>query len=47
MTSEEDVWDIPVYLTTIAHTALLTPAQTAGLGRMDARLFAAGKLGAQ
>jgi len=45
MTSEEDVWDIPHHLVAIAHVPLLTPAMIAGLGRIDARLFAAGQLG--
>ena len=45
ITSEEDVWTIPEYLTTISHTPLLTPSMTARLNRMDARLFAAGKVG--
>ena len=45
ITSEEDVWAIPEYLTTISHTPLLTPSMTARLNRMDARLFAAGKVG--
>jgi hypothetical protein len=47
MTSEEDVWAIPEYLTTIAHSQLLQPHQAARLSRMDARLFAAGRHGAQ
>jgi hypothetical protein len=45
MTSGEDPWAIPEYLTTIAHTDLLTPAMIGRLSRMDARLFAAGQLG--
>ena len=45
MTSEEDVWAIPEYLTTIAHTPLLSPRLIPGLRRVDGRLFAAGKLG--
>ena len=45
ITSEDDVWAIPEYLATIAHTPLLTPAMIAHLARMDARLFAAGQLG--
>ena len=45
MTAEENVWAIPEYLTTIAHTPLLTPRIAAGLGRVDGRLFAAGLVG--
>jgi hypothetical protein len=45
MTAEEDVWMVPEYLCEIAHTPLLPPAVEARLGRVDARLFAAGKLG--
>jgi len=45
MTAEEDVWEIPHYLTSIGHTPLLTPVLTRGLNRVDARLQAAGKLG--
>jgi hypothetical protein len=45
MTSEEDVWAIPEYLTTIYHTPLLRPRLAARLGKVDARLFAAGLVG--
>ena len=45
MTAEEDVWMVPEYLCEIAHTPLLPPAVEAHLGRVDGRLFAAGKLG--
>jgi len=45
MTATEDVWAIPEYLTTIAHTPLLGPTQIAKLGRVDPRLFAAGLVG--
>jgi hypothetical protein len=45
MTAEEDVWMVPEYLCEIAHTPLLPPAVEARLERVDARLFAAGKLG--
>jgi hypothetical protein len=45
MTAEEDVWMAPEYLCEIAHTRLLPPAVEAHLGRVDNRLFAAGKLG--
>jgi hypothetical protein len=45
MTKEEDVWDIPRYLTTIYHTPLIGPRLVARLGKVDARLFAAGLVG--
>jgi hypothetical protein len=45
MTSEEDVWAIPEYLTTIAHQPLLKAPLIPALGRVDARLFAAGLVG--
>lgn len=45
MTAEDDVWEIPEYLTGIAHTPLLNPGLRRGLNRVDARLQAAGKLG--
>ena len=45
MTAERDVWEIPEYLCTVAHTALLPGAVERRLGRMDARLMAAGKVG--
>jgi hypothetical protein len=45
MTAEEDVWMIPEYLLTIAHTPLLTPPLIKNLGRLDDRLYAAGRLG--
>jgi hypothetical protein len=45
MTSAEDVWAIPEYLTTIAHTPILRPHLVPRLGRVDARLFAAGLVG--
>ncbi len=46
MTSDEDVWAIPEYLTTISHTPVLTPAVERHIGKMDQRLFRAGRLGA-
>jgi hypothetical protein len=46
MTSEEDVWAIPEYLTTIPHSPVLTPLLEKNLGRMDDRLFRAGRVGA-
>src|SRR5215831_1669203 len=45
MTSEEEVWSIPEYLLDIAHTPLLSARMIASLGRVDARLFAAGLVG--
>jgi hypothetical protein len=45
MTAEEDVWAVPEYLTTIAHTPLLPPRRVPRLGRVDDRLFAAGLVG--
>lgn len=45
MTAEEDVWEIPQYLTGISHTQLLNPDLTRRLNRVDARLQAAGRLG--
>lgn len=45
MTMEEDVWAIPEYLCTVAHTPVLTPALIAKLGRVDDRLFASGLVG--
>lgn len=45
MTAEEDVWPVPEYLCTIRHTAVMPPRLVRHLGRVDARLFAAGLLG--
>jgi hypothetical protein len=45
MTAEEDVWEIPEYLTTISHTPLIGHRQVARLCRVDDRLFAAGLVG--
>jgi hypothetical protein len=45
MAAEEDLWEIPDYLTTIFHTALLGPRLIARLERVDDRLFAAGLVG--
>jgi hypothetical protein len=45
MTSEEDVWTIPEYLTTISHRPLLRAPLIPRLGRVDRRLFAAGLVG--
>jgi hypothetical protein len=46
MTSEEELWAIPEYLMTIQHWRLMTAGVERKLTRMDARLFAAGKVGA-
>jgi hypothetical protein len=45
MTTEEDVWDIPDYLTTIFHMPLLPAKVIPRLERVDDRLFAAGLVG--
>lgn len=45
MTSEEDVWEVPEYLTTISHTPLLRAPMRNRLGRVDDRLFSAGLVG--
>ena len=46
MTAEEDVWEICEYLCTIPHTRVLTPAIERRRRSVDARLFAAGHVGA-
>jgi hypothetical protein len=45
MTTEQDLWAIPNYLLTIAHTPLLAPGLDRRLARVDRRLFAAGLVG--
>lgn len=45
MTTEEDLWKISEYLTTIRHARLITPAMGRRLALMDGRLFAAGRVG--
>jgi hypothetical protein len=45
MTAEEDVWPVPEYLFTISHTPVSPPQVVRHLGRVDARLFAAGLVG--
>ena len=45
MTSEAEVWAIPEYLCTIAHTRLLPKVRERGLTRLDKRLFNAGCYG--
>ena len=42
MTAEEDLWAIPEYLTTIAHTKILRTKRRMYMGK---RLYAAGLLG--
>ena len=45
MTAEQDVWMVPEYLLEIPHLRLLNPAMEKRLGKMDDRLFAAGRVG--
>jgi len=45
MTSEEDPWQIPNYLTTITHTSLIPRKVVARLTPLDARLKAANEFG--
>jgi hypothetical protein len=45
MTAEDDVWEIPEYLTRIPHTQLLNRRLIRRLNHVDARLQAAGRLG--
>ena len=45
MTAEEDVWFVPEHLCVIPHVAVLAPRLAPRLGRVDARLFAAGLVG--
>ncbi len=45
MTAERDLWEIPEYLTRIAHRPLLPPEIEHRLNRVDARLMAAGLVG--
>ena len=46
MTAEQDLWPISDYLFSISHSRLLTSGLVRNLNRMDARLMAAGKVGA-
>jgi hypothetical protein len=46
MTAEQDLWPVSDYLFSIPHKRLLTAAIVRNLNRMDARLMAAGKVGA-
>lgn len=45
MTTFEDVWAIPEYLVTIAHTPLLTKPIERTLARTDRKLYEAGRVG--
>jgi hypothetical protein len=45
MTAEGGVWSVPEYLCTIGHTALLPSPLIPRLGRVDQRLYEAGRLG--
>ncbi len=45
MTGEKDVWFVPEYLLTIAHTPLLKPAVARRLHRIDRRSIDAGLVG--
>lgn len=45
MTSEEDLWPVAEYLVDIPHIPLLANGADRRLSRIDARLFAAGKVG--
>lgn len=46
MTAEEDLWVIPEYLYTIAHTPILRPELERKRRRIDRRLYEAGLVGA-
>ena len=46
VTAEQDLWPISDYLFSIPHKRLLTSGIVRNLNRMDARLMAAGKVGA-
>jgi hypothetical protein len=45
MTAEEDVWAVPEFLCTIAHSKILPAGRERGLSRVDKRLFNAGRYG--
>ena len=45
MTADHDVWEIPTHLCEVPHTQILTPRMERALGRMDRRLYNAGRLG--
>jgi hypothetical protein len=46
MTRDADLWEIPNYLCEVPHSPLLSPDMERRLGRMDRRLFEAGRYGA-
>lgn len=45
MTSQQDLWDIPLHLVHIRHYPLIPPSLVARLGTVDRRMFAAGLVG--
>jgi hypothetical protein len=45
MTAEEDLWEVNDYFLHWPHFPILTPPMERRLGRMDRRLYAAGKVG--
>jgi len=45
MTSEEDLWEIPLHLVDIPHTRIASPAAVKTYSRVDRRLFEAGLVG--
>ncbi len=45
MATREDVWAIPEHLVTIAHTQILTKPVERSLGRVDRKLYEAGRVG--
>jgi hypothetical protein len=45
MTTEQDLWEIGDYLTSVPHTRLLTPTMIRNLSPMDSRSFQAGLTG--
>ena len=45
MTTLDEVWEIPKHLCVIPHTSILTTSMERGLGRMDAKLYQAGRVG--
>ena len=45
MTTLDEVWDIPGHLCVVPHTRILDPSTERKLGRMDARLYQAGRVG--
>ena len=45
MTSEKDLWDIPLHLVEIPHTQVASKAAIKTYSRVDRRLFEAGLVG--